>query len=218
MGDVSTTTDGPKNRRGTLRDEQKRATRAKLVDAARTLFEERGYAAVTVDDIASVVGCSRATFYVHFASKVEMLKTIGAAGMAASAFAFYIDLDRVLDTNSRVEFTAWLQRAFDWFDENKRLLPAWDEAVALEPEFRETARDGMTQLPNAMPKYLGRWPAEQHDEARLRVELLVSQLERFFTRWAVQGTIDVTRVQAAEVLADIWFPALSPESKGVDER
>lgn len=76
MGDVSTTTDGPKNRRGTLRDEQKRATRAKLVDAARTLFEERGYAAVTVDDISSVVGCSRATFYVHFASKVEMLKTI----------------------------------------------------------------------------------------------------------------------------------------------
>ncbi len=151
---MSTTTDGPKNRRGTLRDEQKRATRAKLVDAARTLFEERGYAAVTVDDIASVVGCSRATFYVHFASKVEMLKTIGAAGMAASAFAFYIDLDRVLDTNSRVEFTAWLERAFDWFDENKRLLPAWDEAVALEPEFRETARDGMTQLPNAMPKYL----------------------------------------------------------------
>ena len=103
---MSTTTDGPKNRRGTLRDEQKRATRAKLVDAARTLFEERGYAAVTVDDIASVVGCSRATFYVHFASKVEMLKTIGAAGMAASAFAFYIDLDRfstrTLAWNSRL--------------------------------------------------------------------------------------------------------------------
>ncbi|MFJ7624489.1 TetR family transcriptional regulator, partial [Rhodococcus erythropolis] len=34
--------------------------------------------------------------------------------------------------------------------------------------------------------------------------------------WAVQGTIDVTRVQAAEVLTDIWFPALSPESKGTD--
>ncbi|MDI9916582.1 TetR/AcrR family transcriptional regulator [Rhodococcus sp. IEGM 1379] len=208
MGTVSTATEGSKGKRGTLRDEQKRATRAKLVDAARTLFEERGYAAVTVDDIASVVGCSRATFYVHFPSRVEMLKTIGAAGMATSALASYMDLDEVLDSGSRAEFTAWLEKSFDWFDENKRLLPAWDEAVALEPEFRITARDGISGLPDAMPKYLARWPADQQDEARLRVELLVTQLERFFTRWAVQGTIDVTRAQAAEVLTDIWFPAL----------
>lgn len=205
---MSTATEGSKGKRGTLRDEQKRATRAKLVDAARTLFEERGYAAVTVDDIASVVGCSRATFYVHFPSRVEMLKTIGAAGMATSALASYMDLDEVLDSGSRAEFTAWLEQSFDWFDENKRLLPAWDEAVALEPEFRITARDGISGLPDAMPKYLARWPADKQDEARLRVELLVTQLERFFTRWAVQGTIDVTRAQAAEVLTDIWFPAL----------
>ncbi|OYD67243.1 TetR family transcriptional regulator [Rhodococcus sp. OK302] len=207
---MSTATEGSKGKRGTLRDEQKRATRAKLVDAARTLFEERGYAAVTVDDIASVVGCSRATFYVHFPSRVEMLKTIGAAGMATSAFASYMDLDEVLDSGSRAEFTLWLEQSFDWFDENKRLLPAWDEAVALEPEFRITARDGISGLPDAMPKYLSRWPADEQDEARLRVELLVTQLERFFTRWAVQGTIDVTRAQAARVLTDIWFPALSP--------
>ncbi|NMM90546.1 TetR family transcriptional regulator [Rhodococcus sp. SRB_17] len=207
---VSTATEGSKGKRGTLRDEQKRATRAKLVDAARTLFEERGYAAVTVDDIASVVGCSRATFYVHFPSRVEMLKTIGAAGMATSALASYMDLDEVLDSGSRAEFTLWLEQSFDWFDENKRLLPAWDEAVALEPEFRITARDGISGLPDAMPKYLSRWPADEQDEARLRVELLVTQLERFFTRWAVQGTIDVTRAQAARVLTDIWFPALSP--------
>ena len=166
---MSTTTDGPKNRRGTLRDEQKRATRAKLVDAARTLFEERGYAAVTVDDIASVVGCSRATFYVHFASKVEMLKTIGAAGMAASAFAFYIDLDRVLDTNSRVEFTAWLERAFDWFDENKRLLPAWDEAVALETGVpRDSARryDPTTECHAQVPGPLAGGTARRGTVAR----------------------------------------------------
>ncbi|GAB2726707.1 hypothetical protein GCM10027089_58320 [Nocardia thraciensis] len=36
----------------------------------------------------------------------------------------------------------------------------------------------------------------------------MAQLERFFTRWAIQGTIDVTAARAAEVLTDIWFPAL----------
>jgi hypothetical protein len=44
----------------------------------------------------------------------------------------------------------------------------------------------------------------------LRVELLVAQLERFFTRWAMQGIIDVSADRAVEVLTDIWFPALRP--------
>lgn len=209
MVNVSTASGDVKGRRSTLREEQKRATRAKLVDSARELFETRGYAAVTVDDVAAAVGCSRATFYLHFPSKLEILRTISAEKMVPSALAFYQDLDRVLDTRSRAEFTAWVNRAIDWFDENKQMLPAWDEAVALEPEFRETSREGILALPNAMTQYLASWPEARHDEARLRVELLVTQLERFFTRWALQGTIDVTREQAAEVLTDIWFPALS---------
>ncbi|MDF2471197.1 MAG: TetR/AcrR family transcriptional regulator, partial [Rhodococcus erythropolis] len=43
----------------TLREKQKQRTRADLVDAAGALFTERGYAAVTVEDIAGRVGCSR---------------------------------------------------------------------------------------------------------------------------------------------------------------
>ncbi|GAA4476137.1 hypothetical protein GCM10023094_15260 [Rhodococcus olei] len=215
MVNVSTASGDVKGRRSTLREEQKRATRAKLVDSARELFETRGYAAVTVDDVAAAVGCSRATFYLHFPSKLEILRTISVEKMVPSALAFYQDLDRVLDTRSRAEFTAWVNRAIDWFDENKQMLPAWDEAAVLEPDFRETSREGILALPNAMTQYLASWPDARHDEARLRVELLVTQLERFFTRWALQGTIDVTREQAAEVLTDIWFPALSaPGSPG----
>jgi hypothetical protein len=60
-----------------------------------------------------------------------------------------------------------------------------------------------------MTHYLARWPEDKRDEARLRVELLVTQLERFFTRWAMLGTIDVAGDRAAEVLTDIWFPALT---------
>ncbi|RVW10727.1 TetR/AcrR family transcriptional regulator [Prescottella agglutinans] len=206
---VGAVADEAKRRRGTLRDEQKRWTRARLLEAARELFSTRGYAAVTVDDIAGAVGCSRATFYLHFPSKVEILRAISVEKMVPSAFAFYEDLDRVLDTGSRAEFTAWVNRAIDWFDECKDILPAWDEAVALEPAFRETSRDAIVALPNSMTRYLARWPQDRQDEARLRIELLVTQLERFFTRWALQGTIEVPRERAADVLTDIWFPALT---------
>ncbi|MFC9788004.1 TetR/AcrR family transcriptional regulator [Rhodococcus sp. NPDC127528] len=198
-----------KGRRGTLRDEQKRATRAKLMESARGLFAARGYAAVTVDGIVAEVGCSRATFYLHFPGKVDVLLALAQDGMAPTALAFYQDLDRVLDTGSRAEFTDWITRAIEWFQTYKDMLQAWDEATALEPEFRAIAREGIIALPNSMTGYLARWPESERDEARLRVELLVTQLERFFTRWAMLGTIDVSGERAAEVLTDIWFPALS---------
>ncbi|NKY86788.1 TetR/AcrR family transcriptional regulator [Nocardia veterana] len=200
-------------RRGSLRDEQKRATRMRIVEEARQLFVREGYLGVRVDDIAAAVGCSRATFYLHFTGKTEVLRAIAEQGTLASVQFFYRDLDRVLATGSRAEFTTWMRQAIEWFFDNKDLLPAWDEATALEPEFRDIAREGIMQLADSMPDYLARWPESRRDEARLRIELLVAQLERFFTRWAMQGTIEVTAAAAAEVLTDIWFPALqAPEN------
>ncbi|MET9028689.1 helix-turn-helix domain-containing protein [Nocardia sp. NPDC004168] len=196
------------NASANLRDEQKQQTRVRLMEGAKELFATRGYAAVRVDDIVAAVGCSRATFYLHFAGKQEILRAIAQQGTLSTVLHSYQDLDRVLETGSRAEFARWMTRAIEWFHQYKDLLPAWDEATALEPEFREIARDGILALPNAMTAYLAAWPADRRDEARLRVELLVAQLERFFTRWAMQGTIDVSVEQAVEVLTDIWFPAL----------
>jgi len=193
-----------------LREQQKLQTRRLLLERAKELFAERGYAAVTVDDIVSAVGCSRATFYLHFSGKPDVLQKIGAETVAQRAVAVYADLDAVLDTGSRAEFAAWMRRAVAWFEENQAMLPAWDEALAIEPEFKRIAKRAVDELPAAMPRYLACWGADRAHEAHLRIELLVSQLERFFTRWAVQGTIESTAEEAAAVLADIWYPALLP--------
>ncbi|TQF73908.1 TetR/AcrR family transcriptional regulator [Rhodococcus spelaei] len=202
------TTDRP-GRKPTMRDEQKRRTRAALLDCARELFEANGYAGVKIDDIASAAGCSRATFYLHFTGKGEILQKIGEEALPPRATTVYADLDRILETGSRTEFTAWVERTIDWFDQHRAILPAWDEALALEPDFKDVARIAYGALPDAMPSYLSRWGPDRQTEARLRIELLVAQLERFFTRWAVHGTIDIPRELAAGVLADIWFPALT---------
>lgn len=47
-------------------------TRDRLAAAAIAEFEERGYAQCKIEDVARRAGVSRATFYVHFASKVEV--------------------------------------------------------------------------------------------------------------------------------------------------
>lgn len=54
-----------------LREAKKRATARELAVAAYTLVRERGYDAVTIDDIAADAGYSRRTFANHYAGKPE---------------------------------------------------------------------------------------------------------------------------------------------------
>lgn len=50
-------------------------SRQRLVDAAVSLFEERGFAATTVDQIATAAAVTPRTFFRHFRDKEEVLFT-----------------------------------------------------------------------------------------------------------------------------------------------
>jgi AcrR family transcriptional regulator len=58
----------------TGRQARTRLTRAAVIDAARTLFLERGYAVTTVEAICDLSGASPATVYRLFSSKLGILK------------------------------------------------------------------------------------------------------------------------------------------------
>ena len=52
------------------------ATRAALLDAARTLFEERGFAGVGTDEIARAAGVTRGALYHQFDGKLELFAAV----------------------------------------------------------------------------------------------------------------------------------------------
>jgi AcrR family transcriptional regulator len=56
--------------------ERSAATRAALVDAARELFAERGFAAVGTEAIVRAAGLSRGALYHQFADKVELFAAV----------------------------------------------------------------------------------------------------------------------------------------------
>jgi AcrR family transcriptional regulator len=65
-----------------------RLARAAIIEAARTLFLERGYAATTVDAISELSDVPAATVYRLFASKLGLLKSLFDATLAGDDEAF----------------------------------------------------------------------------------------------------------------------------------
>ena len=63
-----------------LRVAQKEQTRQRLLDTALELFESKGYAATTIDDIAAAAGTTRVTFYAHFPSRRAIMEEARAPG------------------------------------------------------------------------------------------------------------------------------------------
>lgn len=66
-----------------LRERKKRRTREAIAQAAADLFHERGFDAVTVDDVARAADVSRQTVFNYFPTKEQMLfdrdEEVGAA-------------------------------------------------------------------------------------------------------------------------------------------
>jgi AcrR family transcriptional regulator len=55
---------------------RKEARPLELLDAALTLFVERGFAATRCEDVAALAGVSKGTLYLYYPSKEELLKAV----------------------------------------------------------------------------------------------------------------------------------------------
>ena len=67
-----------------LRDENARETRARIIDAAAELFLERGFARVSVDEIARASGVARPTVLTVFGTKANLLRAVVDVAMAGN--------------------------------------------------------------------------------------------------------------------------------------
>ena len=101
-----------------LRERQAEATRQQLVDVARQLFTERGYAGTSIEDIIERAGVARGALYHHFPGKgalfaavyqvvqAEVASAVVAAALTADdpAQAVHVGLSAFLDACLEPEF------------------------------------------------------------------------------------------------------------------
>lgn len=127
-----------------LRARQKAATRELIVDAAVLVFTDRGYEDSRIDEIAARAGTSRATFYLHFRRKSDLLFEL--ARRAEHYFeSDYRELADLLRDPEVEEIRCWIARGFG----------CWVAAAALmRPVFEAADRDRRLAnqlLPDVLP-------------------------------------------------------------------
>lgn len=112
------------------------ARRQSLLDAAATLFAQKGYHATTVDDITRAAGVAKGTFYLYFDEKREVYYEVirgfmdlvmeigGSIGSGAAS---------PMDFFARAEQAA--QRLMAVFMDNRELARlAYRESMGMDPE------------------------------------------------------------------------------------
>ena len=89
----------------TLRQEQARLTRTRILDAARRLFTAGSYAEITMHDIARAAGVAYQTVYAQFGNKLQL-----ALELCASEFPHVGETVAVLErARSDADPDAWLR-------------------------------------------------------------------------------------------------------------
>lgn len=138
------------------RTSQKEATRQRVLDSARDLFETRGYEETTVREIARQAGVSVGSVFTTFSSKGDVLSQV----MADRLDALYAELDRVaphlrgstpdrlrslfaihyaFETRRTRLFLAHIAAAYDW-----TLNPA-SRPYGRNPRLRQVILDCLTE-------------------------------------------------------------------------
>jgi AcrR family transcriptional regulator len=181
-----------------------------ILETARALFAERGFAAVTMDDVASRVGVTKPLLYAYFGNKdrlyIACMEPAGDAMLAAVAAA-------VASSGGPAEALRDGVRAFFAFVEDDReawrvlfdeTLPAGGEIAARVGEYRERL------LALISESQLALLPARRRKRVAPETEALAAALlgacESLAHWWLRSGAISSAR--AADVLIATVEPGL----------
>jgi AcrR family transcriptional regulator len=195
----------------TLRAAQKEMTRKLLLDTGLDLFVSKGYAATTVDDIASAAGTTRVTFYAYFPSKVDLMKALvserlnGALDRLPSAEhgSTERELVAVVEAGSRERIRAWLASTSERWDVIRPYTTAAFEAAAVDADIRALLDEWLNEAISDIKEGLDRADRFPARTRHLRGVIAITELDHVARHWK-PGTWGAGREEMLDVLTESW--------------
>jgi AcrR family transcriptional regulator len=192
---------------GTLRANQKEATRRRLMDAAMTVFAEKGYGAVTVNDIARAAGTSTATFYLHFKRKIDVL----TESLEEESRQVWFVSEPVFSAEQPLTLASlrtWSTQLFDYWQELQVSHQALGQAVLIEPDLKVEQTRRLREGIEFWDVFLEKLGAAAGPRRRAEAALLNAQIYGLFEMWIVHR-IPLDADALVEVTANSLWQRLS---------
>lgn len=146
-----------------LRATQAQRTRAAIRAAALTLTRERGYSAMTVDDVATLAGVSRRTVFNHFPSKADLL-VVGLEPPELEAVEAFIN-----GSGSLLEdLGVLLASGAEAVESERGWLLSFPEIVRDNPEIERTIHERLRAIAVSLTDAASRRLGTEPDDPRAR--------------------------------------------------
>lgn len=174
-------------------------TKDLLVNTAKTLFLEYGYAATTIDMIADAALVSRASFYTYFSSKTEIMIVAGAHARDASC-ALFEKLGQIDHGDLASGIENWIDEYFRFLERDGGYILTWQQAAIKDPELRKLGMEGTQRASRILAASLRAIGAKgSQSDLLIRSLALRSMLDRFWYHW----WLTVTPYERPQVLPNL---------------
>jgi AcrR family transcriptional regulator len=189
-----------------IREAQAKMTRDRIVEAAFQAFSVKGYQATSATEIASAAGASRATFYLHFATKAEIIVDVIERNQTELFQRYTLFARECCDTER--DICVWLMGIIERWKGESLHYQAMEQAVATEPKVAQRWIDSISEAATQFTRELNPASnAEHFKDNHLAVLALMIQFERVMFFTVVGNLLDVEPF--CRVLAAQWWAVLS---------
>ncbi|MEE4492555.1 TetR/AcrR family transcriptional regulator [Streptomyces sp. BE230] len=198
-----------------LREAQKQMTRRLLLESGLEQFKTKGYAATTVDDIATAAGTTRATFYAYFPSRSELmqalideqlnevLQRVGSPEHGSTAQG----LVATVADGSAEAITDWLRRTADSWPAIWPLIRIGRDAAVVDPELTDLVERWMEEAIGDIEDGLTAAGRLEPYQRHFRGVLAMAELDFVAQHWH-RAEWKLTREQMIEELGTSWVRLL----------
>lgn len=180
-------------------------TAARLRQAARDVFAERGYATARVEDVVAAAGVSHGTFYTYFENKAAVLDALIDETEEALTAIGEEPLWNQPDAAEAIrQVIARFAEVFSGFGD---VVATWLEASAYEQHFRTRLRQVREAYIDQVASHLA--PALDHTphDPTVAASALVAMVEGYATQ-GLAADDPGQREATVRTLAAIWYGGL----------
>ena len=201
---------GPRSRKGVR-------TRARLVEAAKHVFEDTGFLDARISDIAERAGLSHGSFYHYFDSKEQVFREVAERVYERISAPL---TEVVLAPSSTATPAERLRQAIrdylETYREEARIMGVIEQMSRYDDYVRDVLvarhRHSTEQIAGSIGQLQRRRMADRQLDPSVAAAALGAMTSRFAEMWLAQGLLECNLDDAAEQLTTLFINALGLRS------